>query len=107
MVSSVVTFVMVFVIQSNQNRGSRPANQDRRCRQDLGLRCERAGVEDSGHLLTRLAARKEDTEREIDSRAGAGTPSAAAIAEAYSAGQRDTTERFAAKPAEQTHPAER
>ncbi|GII26188.1 low affinity iron permease family protein [Planosporangium mesophilum] len=67
-VSSIVTFLMVFVIQSSQNRDSR-ALQTKvdAIASVLAVMAKQQGLEDHEYLLTRLAGLENAPEREIDS----------------------------------------
>ncbi|NJC69034.1 low affinity iron permease family protein [Planosporangium thailandense] len=66
-VSSIVTFVMVFVIQSSQNRDSR-ALQTKidAIASVLAVMAREQGLSDHEYLLTRLAGLEEAPEHEID-----------------------------------------
>ena len=66
-ISSIVTFVMVFVIQSSQNRDSRAlqAKVDAMAAV-LAVTTRTQGIDDHEYLLTRLAGLEDAPEREID-----------------------------------------
>jgi low affinity Fe/Cu permease len=67
-VSSIVTFVMVFVIQSSQNRDSRALQTKVDAMASvLALIAQERGVETNQYLLTRLAGLEDAPESEIDS----------------------------------------
>jgi low affinity Fe/Cu permease len=65
-VSSIVTFVMVFIIQSSQNRDSRAlqAKVDA-IASVLAVMAREQGIEDRQYLLTRLVGLEDAPEREI------------------------------------------
>ncbi|WP_214413994.1 low affinity iron permease family protein [Sphaerisporangium fuscum] len=66
-ISSIVTFVMVFVIQSSQNRDTRALQAKADAQSEvLNAIARHLGVEDEQHLLTRLVGLEEAPEREID-----------------------------------------
>jgi low affinity Fe/Cu permease len=66
-VSSIVTFVMVFIIQSSQNRDSRALQAKVDAIADvLAVMAREQGVEDHEYLLTRLVGLEDAPEREID-----------------------------------------
>jgi low affinity Fe/Cu permease len=66
-VSSVVTFLMVFVIQSSQNRDSRALQAKIDAQSDvLAAVARHLDLEDDQYLLTRLVGLEEAPEREID-----------------------------------------
>ncbi|ETK30485.1 low affinity iron permease family protein [Microbispora sp. ATCC PTA-5024] len=66
-VSSIVTFVMVFVIQSSQNRDSRALQAKIDAQNDvLAAVARHLGLENDQYLLTRLVGLEEAPEAEID-----------------------------------------
>jgi low affinity Fe/Cu permease len=66
-VSSIVTFLMVFVIQSSQNRDTRAMQAKLDAQADvLAEVARKLGVEDHEYLLTRLAGLEDAPDREID-----------------------------------------
>ncbi len=70
-VSSIVTFVMVFIIQSSQNRDSRAlqAKVDA-IASVLAVMAREQGIEDRQYLLTRLVGLEDAPEREINREQG-------------------------------------
>jgi hypothetical protein len=66
-VSSIVTFVMVFVIQSSQNRDSRALQTKVDAMASVpAVMAKERGVEGNEYLLTRLPGLEDAPEREID-----------------------------------------
>ncbi len=66
-VSSIVTFLMVFIIQSSQNRDTRAMQAKLDAQADvLAAIASKLGVEDHEYLLTRLAGLEDASSREID-----------------------------------------
>jgi low affinity Fe/Cu permease len=66
-VSSIVTFLMVFVIQSSQNRDSRALQAKIDAQADvLAAVARRLGIEDHEYLLTRLVGLEDAPISEID-----------------------------------------